>query len=29
MSDVFHLNLTSDQLEGATIAILPGDLDRC
>ena len=28
MSDVFHLGLTRDQLQGATIAILPGDPDR-
>ncbi len=28
MSDVFHLDLTRDQLEGATIAILPGDPGR-
>jgi uridine phosphorylase len=28
MSDVFHLGLTRDQLEGAAIAILPGDPGR-
>ena len=28
MSDVFHLDLTRDQLQGATIAILPGDPGR-
>jgi uridine phosphorylase len=28
MSDVFHLGLTSDQLDGATLAILPGDPGR-
>ena len=25
MSDVFHLGLTRDQLEGETLAVLPGD----
>lgn len=28
MSDVFHLALTRDQLDGATVAILPGDPGR-
>jgi len=28
MSDVFHLDLVRDQLEGATIAIMPGDPAR-
>ena len=28
MSDVFHLGLTRDQLQGATLAILPGDPGR-
>lgn len=28
MSDVFHLDLTREQLEGATVAILPGDPAR-
>lgn len=28
MSDVFHLGLTRDQLQGATVAILPGDPGR-
>jgi uridine phosphorylase len=28
VSDVFHLGLTSDQLQGATVAILPGDPGR-
>lgn len=28
MSDVFHLGLTRDQLEGAALAILPGDPGR-
>jgi uridine phosphorylase len=28
MSDVFHLGLTRDQLDGATLAILPGDPGR-
>lgn len=28
MSDVFHLDLTRDQLRGATVAILPGDPGR-
>ena len=28
MSDVFHLDLTRDQLQGATVAILPGDPAR-
>lgn len=28
MSDVFHLGLTREQLEGATVAILPGDPGR-
>lgn len=28
MSDVFHLDLTRDQLQGAAIAILPGDPGR-
>lgn len=28
MSDVFHLDLTADQLQGATVAILPGDPGR-
>ena len=28
MSDVFHLDLTRDRLQGATVAILPGDPGR-
>ena len=28
MSDVFHLNLTKSQLNGATLAIVPGDPAR-
>lgn len=28
MSDVFHLDLTADRLQGATVAILPGDPGR-
>ena len=28
MSDVFHLGLTRDQLQGATLAIVPGDPER-
>lgn len=28
MSDVFHLNLTKEQLKGATLAIVPGDPAR-
>ncbi len=28
MSDVFHLDLTREQLQGATVAILPGDPGR-
>ena len=28
MSDVFHLGLTREQLEGATLAVLPGDPGR-
>lgn len=28
MSDVFHLGLTKNDLQGATLAILPGDPNR-
>jgi len=28
VSDVFHLGLTTDQLQGATLAIVPGDPER-
>ncbi|MGB3735729.1 MAG: uridine phosphorylase [Ilumatobacter sp.] len=28
MSDVFHLGLTAEQLQGATLAIVPGDPER-
>lgn len=27
-SDVFHLGLTKNDLQGATLAIVPGDPDR-
>lgn len=28
MSDVFHLGLTKEMLDGATLAIVPGDPER-